>query len=382
MTPLTVVFLTRALVFGGAERQLVGLAVGLHRRGHRVMVLTYYDDGPLAPALAEAGVPHRSLGKRSRWDLLGPAWRAFRMVRARKPDVLHGYLVDANIAVSILRLARPRARVVAGIRGTLVDFSRYPLLIRLTFRAGVWFARASHLIISNSQSGAAQHVAAGYPEGRMRVIPNGIDTTVFRPDPSRRAAWRDAWGFGPADRLIGVIGRLAPMKDHPTFLRAAALLAASRPDVRFVCVGEGPVKYRTELQELARGLGLAHLLRWESAQTDVLGVYNALDLVTSSSASGEGFSNVIGEAMATGTLCVATDVGDARLIVGGAGIVVAPRDPAALADGLRRGLSLLESPERPDPRRRIEENFSVDRLVLTTEAVLAGLLISEGTADS
>jgi glycosyltransferase involved in cell wall biosynthesis len=164
------------------------------------------------------------------------------------------------------------------------------------------------------------------------------------------------------------------MKDHPTFLHAAAELARENPRVSFVCVGEGPPAYRQRLADLTRELGLEGRVRWLPAQGNIHRVYNALDLLTSSSSSGEGFSNVIAEAMACGTRCVVTDVGDSAQIVGDTGIVVRPGDPHALADGWRRALRALEMGNLPDPRERIEQRFGLERLVAETEAALASLL--------
>ncbi len=374
----SLVLLTRALVYGGAERQLVALAAGLHRKGHRVIVLTYYKGGGLAPVLEASGVPHASLDKRSRWDLVGPGLRARRILKQLDPDVIHGYLEDSNVAAAILRLWVPRARLVTSIRGTRLDFAHYPPIVRVMFWLGVWSARMADLTISNSHSGAADCVAAGYPKDRIQVIPNGIDTEFFRPDQSRRSALREAWECQPGDQLIGIVGRLAPMKDHPTFLRAAAQLAANHSNVRFVCVGDGPDAYRQHLMALAVELGLGSRVRWLPAQADVRGVYGALDLLTSSSSSGEGFSNVIGEAMACGTHCVVTDAGDSARIVGPTGIVVVRRDPEALADGWRRGLAAVAKDELPDPRERIKQEFSLDKLVMRTEVELGNLLDRSG----
>ena len=124
------------------------------------------------------------------------------------------------------------------------------------------------------------------------------------------------------------------MKDYPTFLEAAAIVAGRKQGMRFVSVGAGPPDYAARLREQARRLGLEGKMIWAGPRGDLPSIYNALDLLVSSSAFGEGFSNVLGEAMACGIPCIATDVGDAREILGEAGIVVSRRNPEALADGI------------------------------------------------
>lgn len=178
-------------------------------------------------------------------------------------------------------------------------------------------------------------------------------------------------------RLIGLVGRLDPMKGHPQFLRAAALLRRRHPALRFVCVGDGADDYRCALHQLAGELGLNDCLIWAGTRTDMPAVYNALDLAVSSSVWGEGLANMVGEAMACGVPCVVTEVGDAAWVVGDAGRVVPPGDPAALAEGLEEMLGRLE---RDGPalsqaaRRRVEEQLGVEALVRGTLAAIEAVL--------
>ena len=201
-------------------------------------------------------------------------------------------------------------------------------------------------------------------------IPNGIDTEWFRSDPEARQRIRTEWGLTESEKLIGLVGRLDPMKDHPTFLRAAAMLSQERGDVRFVCVGDGPTDYRRELSALGKELGLTQRLIWAGVREDIPAVYNALDIVTSSSSYGEGFPNVVGEAMACEVPCVATDVGDSAWIVGETGVVVSPKDPEALAAGWKTSLARHGSEMALEARLRVEENFSVERLIEQTERAI------------
>lgn len=373
MKRFSIVFLTRSLGYGGAERQLVALACGLHQRGHRVFVLTYYAAGPLGAALAEAGVPILALGKRHRWDLVGPLARAVRTLRQMRPDVLHGYLVDANVLATLLG-PLARARVVWGVRASALEFAGYPWLARVLFRLSRALAKRADLIIVNSQTGAADHIAAGYPRDRVQVVPNGIDTVRFRPDRDARERMRQVWGVDAGQRVIGLVGRLDPMKDHQTFLEAAQRLIPGHAEVRFVCIGDGDPEFRAKLLDTAGRLGVTERVRWILPDLDVGAVYNAIDLLTSSSAFGEGFSNVVGEAMACGVTCVVTDVGDSAIVVGDTRLVVPPRDPVALAEAWEAALSRIAAGGHSEPRQRIEREFNLDLLVTRTERALEDLL--------
>jgi len=210
----------------------------------------------------------------------------------------------------------------------------------------------------------------------MVVIQNGIDTTHFAPDLKAGLRLRASWQVPEGSILIGIVGRLDPIKDHPTFLRAAAILAGSRPDVRFVCIGGGPEEYARDLKNLAYDLGLRDKVIWPGFITkDMAAAYNALDLCSSSS-YGEGLSNAVAEAMACGVPCVVTDVGDSPLIVGDTGVVVPPKNPDALAAGWAAMIERLAGNPglRAAARKRIESKLSAETLVANVSKILLGLL--------
>ena len=369
-------FLIRALEQGGAERQLIELARHLDQRRFAVTVATFYAGGALHAELAGvAGVRLIALGKRGRWDVLPFLWRLWRLLRAERPAIVHGYMEGGNL-LGLLLGPLVGARVVWGLRASNMNLDDYDWAPRLTFWLGARCSRLADAIILNSEAGRRHHLAHGYSGAHMLVIPNGIDVERFRPDAAARARVRQAWHVAPDVPLIGLVGRLDPMKDHPTFLRAAALVAAQNPRARFVCVGDGPPAYRAQLAQLADTLGLGPRLIWAGARGDMPAVYNGLDLLASSSACGEGFANVLGEAMACALPVVATDVGDAAVIIGDPARVVAPGDPAALAGRLLGLLALAPAGRQAlgaAGRDRIVANYSIDRLADTTQAVLEGM---------
>ena len=365
---MKILFLTRSLDYGGAERQLVLLARGLHQRGHEVAVAVCYPGGPLQAELMDAAVPVLSLDKRGRWDNLSFLVRLIRTVARQQPDILHSYI--GNLMTVPVKPFFPTLKIVWSIRSSYIDFSRYDWLLRVSYALTCRLTRWTDLIISNSHAGQQVHVADGYPADRTIVIPNGIDTDRFSPNPAARERMRVQWGVGPDEALVGLVGRVDPMKDHETFLQAAVLLLQERKRVRFVCVGDGPSDYKAALHDRAQVLRLTDHLLWVGAQSQVADVYNALDLLVNCS-YGEGFSNVLGEAMACGIPCVATNVGDSGLVIGEFGELVPTKDPVALKTGMQRVLD--RTPCATEIRRRIVEHFSVENLVLVSERTLMAL---------
>lgn len=369
---MRVILLCRSLDVGGTERQLVVLAKGLHQQGHDVAVMVFYSNGGLEKELHESGIPVFDLRKSGRWDVLPFFVRAAHVVWKLKPNVIYGFLSTPNILTGLLKPISTRARVVWGVRASNVDLDRYDWLSRLSYRIECRLSRFADLIICNSRAGLEFAAAHGFPRGRMTVIPNGIDTERFKPDIAAREHMRAEWCVAKSELLIGLVARLDPMKDHPTFLRAAAMLAQERSDIRFVCVGDGSDPYKSELYRQASELGLDGRLIWAGVCHDMPAVYNALDIATSSSYS-EGLSNTIAEAMACGMLCVVTDVGDAKRLVGDTSYVVKPRNPGALASAWQVALKLegVQNARRGQKaRERIIEHFSLERFIEETAHVL------------
>jgi glycosyltransferase involved in cell wall biosynthesis len=162
------------------------------------------------------------------------------------------------------------------------------------------------------------------------------------------------------------------MKDHQTFVSAAAQVAAAHPEARFLIVGRGVSTREAGVLAAIDSVGLHDRAIVLEERHDIGDVFNAVDIACSSSAWGEGFSNAIGEAMACGVPCVVTDIGDSAAIVADTGMVVAPRDPSALAAAI---VALVASgPERrralgEGARRRVEERFSLATVVAQYEAL-------------
>lgn len=361
---MRVAFVIPHLELGGAQRQLVLLAEGLHRRGHDVRV--FLSDASSAGRSVGVPVEGATAGNRVRRLLaLAVAVRRFR------PDVVHGYLDAANLAVALIRPLVGRCAVVWGVRMSDLDRRRWSRTGRLVFRATRALARVPDLIVANSHAGRDHHVALGYPAARTVVVPNGIDADAFAPRPEEAAALRHRWEAADA-AVVGCLARFDPMKGHASLVRAAADVLRVRPDAVFVCVGPDPDGMLPGLRALAEESGVGSRFRWEPAADDAAGVLSAFDVCCLPSLDGEGFPNVVAEAMACGTPCVVTDVGDAADIVDDLGAVVRPDDPEALAAALVA--TLERHPPAEDLRRWVVERFGADRLVGRTAELLSDLL--------
>src|SRR5262245_56352612 len=295
---MKVLFFIRSLDVGGSQRQLVMLADGLVQRRHDAVIAVFYTGGGIDVARQQTAARVLPLGKSGRWDVIGPLSRLRRLLLMERPDVVYAFQPTQAALAAVLLPRRLPTRLVFGVRAAGMELDRYDSLSALTYRLEVWLSRRAHLVIANAHAGRADAIKRGMAADRIAVVPNGIDSETMRPDPAAGRAQRRIWGIADDTFVVGCVARLDPMKDHANYLRAAAEFARDHPEARFVCVGDGPPKYRDELEALARSLGLEDRLLWAGESGNVIAAYNAFDIATLPSAFGEGFPNVVGEAMA------------------------------------------------------------------------------------
>jgi glycosyltransferase involved in cell wall biosynthesis len=375
---MRILFLSRTLNVGGAERQLVALARGLRRKGHHVAVAVFYEGGAFEDELRSDGIRVHDLHKRGRWDLSFLA-ELVRCVRAERPAVLHSYH-GANAFAAAVKAVSPSVKVVWGVRTAMTDRSAYDWVTRAAPLLDRLASSLADAVIANSNAARRNVVAKGVNGDKIAVVPNGIDCERFRPDPAGGERLRREWGVPGSAALVGLVARLDPVKNHSLFLHAASRVAADRDDVHFVCVGGGASEYRRRLEQLGVELGLGGRLTWTGELEATSAVYGALDAVVLSSDS-ESFPNVVAEAMACGRPVVVTDAGDTRLVVGSAGIVAPRGDPAGLARGILDVLQRTRASQDEasgTARDRILRHFSLQAMVDRTEVVLEQVV--EGAA--
>ena len=246
---MRVLFVIRELHAGGGQRQLANLASGLAEAGHKVTVATFYG-GHFYEDLIKQNVRLILIGKKYRWDVLPFLARLADLIRHERPDVLHSYM-SANVIASLLKPMFSGLPIVWGVRSSRMDLKRYDRLARVAGVLSRWCSRSADLIIVNSRAGYADCVADGYPRNRTVVVPNGIDTSYFRPDRPAGRKVRAELALSDSEYVIGCVARLDPMKGHDIFLKAASVFLLRHPFVRFVCVGDGPDAYRAKLVNMA-----------------------------------------------------------------------------------------------------------------------------------
>jgi glycosyltransferase involved in cell wall biosynthesis len=233
-------------------------------------------------------------------------------------------------------------------------------------------------VVYNSEVSYWQHVKFGFAADNAEIISNGFDTDAFRPNGDEKAAVRGELNIGNHSCVIGFVARDHPMKDLPTFVCAVRKILRKHGHVVVVVAGRGLDVSNRPLMELSgdRELGDRVICLGEYDKVEKL--MRAFDVMVLSSAWGEGFPNVIGEAMATGVPCVATNVGECRTIIGKTGLVVEPQNPEQMAAAVSTLVNLDEGERKilgAAARQRIVEHYSLNKIVEKYQRLYQSLLV-------
>lgn len=345
---------------GGAETNMAQLVVRMDRRHFRNTVIVLTARGPLAEPIDAAGISIHYLNMRRGFPNPLGLLRLVLLLRKLQPDVIQTWLYHADLLGLIAAGLAGNPPVAWNLRCSNMDFSQYGPLTRWTVKILSKFSGLPKAVVSNSQSGLQQHTVLGYRPRRWELIPNGFDCEHLHPDTEARRRLCREFGFEESTILIGHVARFDPMKDHKGFLSAARRILDARPEARFIVVG----KNTERLSDLVAARNLTAATRLLGERGDMATLMPGFDLLCLSSAFGEGFPTVLGEAMACGVPCLSTDVGDAAKIIGDCGRIVPASDPAALAQAVIEmiGSGQLDELGRAS-RQRIADLYSMPRIV-------------------
>jgi glycosyltransferase involved in cell wall biosynthesis len=361
---LHVVHVITGLQTGGAEMMLYKLLSETSEdQNVESRVVSLMPDGPIGDRIRELGVPVTTLDMPRgtlTWDGL---YRLFQLLRREQPDVVQTWMYHADLIGGIMAWMAGVDHIVWNIRSSTLDADRDKQTTIWTAKLCVWLSPwLPDRIVTCAREAGRVHAELGYDASKMVVVPNGFDTEQYRPDEQRRAQIRDELNLQD-EAVVGLVARYHPQKDHRTFIRAAALLAEQIPNVHFVLCGTDVNWDNNELVGWIEEHELLDSFSLLGRRDDIASVMTAFDVAVLSSATGEAFPNVVGEAMACGVPCVVTRVGDSAEIIGNTGIAVPTESPEVLAEGCEEILSL--SAERREQlgqraRDRVENHYSLE----------------------
>jgi glycosyltransferase involved in cell wall biosynthesis len=345
---------------GGLERMVIDLVGAQRAAGHRCRVACLFEPGTLAHELQSQGIEVYACRKRSGFDP-GAIARLRAWLRAVPGVVVHTHNASAHYHTVAASLGLPIARVIN---------TRHGMGAARPASRGEWLYRRAmvrtDVVAAVCEAARARFSQQGVrPRRRLLAVPNGIRVEDFScASAERRAALRNVLDLATGMRIIGTVGRLNPVKDQTTLLRAFARVHAEFADTALVLVGDGPLRAMLEAQSVALGLGDA--VRFLGDRGDVRQLLQAFDMFALTSLS-EGYSMALLEACASGLPIVATDVGGNREIVvdGRNGLMVVPADEEAFAGAIT---ALLREPGRAAQMGQAGRDWALREASISTMA--------------
>ncbi len=370
---LRVLHVTTGLATGGAERVLFGLLRGGLAATHETSVLSLTDLGTYGQRIQDLGVTVSALGLSGVTDALPALWQLRKYVSHLRPDLIQGWMYHGNFAAWLtLQGFVPRhCALVWNIRHSLYGLGNEKPLSRWVIRGNRLVSSRTDLVIYNSYVSRKLHEDFGFASACSRVVPNGFDLDEFKPSLHTKQHIRGELGIPDDAFVVGHIARFHPMKDHSNFLRAVTQVIRNHSNVFAILIGKN-IDWNNEMILREIPPDLEKNVRLLGERRDIPDILRALDMLCLSSAWGEAFPNVLGEAMATGVPCIATDVGDSSIIIGDTGFTVPPCNLDALASAIESFIT-LPSQTRISlgraARARIEANYSLPKSVAHYEAL-------------
>lgn len=338
MEPLKVLHIIGGGEFGGAERHILNLSGAIDFEAVEITVCCLFND-PFVGIASSAGIKSLAFPMRHKCDF-GIVGKLAALIRNNGFDLVHTHGVRANLLGRLAARQAGKRKVITTVHSLLEK--DYPGFFNCL--ANNWAERLTRSLtdhfITVSRELKEKLVSQGVPEDKVTVIYNGIVTEEFSPNRETGKA-RKKLDLDATTPLVGIVARLHPVKGHLFFLEAAREVLLQRPDVRFLVIGDGPL--RPVLEDLAEQLGIAGQVIFTGFVEDVPSVMADLNLLAISSLW-EGFGLTAVEAMALGVPVVSSEAGGLPEVIrhGETGLLVPPANSTALAKGI---IWMLDHPE-------------------------------------
>lgn len=336
---MKIVHIIIGLNVGGAELMLQRLVLNSTKKGkfnHYVISLT--DLGVIGPKLQAEGIKVYSLGIKSLSSLPLTFFKLKRIIKEIEPDVVQTWMYHSDLIGGLAAKSLGIENVIWGIRNTELNtkknFSRQAIL---NICAKLSYSIPSQIACVANTAMYTHIKQGGYDASKMLVIPNGFDINKFKPNEIQRFELRDKLNIKSDELVIGNIGRFDPVKNHKNFIKACISLLQKGYNFKVLLAGRDVDLNNPEISKLFKKNKLSKYFLFLGEIDDTPSFYNTIDVFCLCSYT-EGFPNVLGEAMATGKVCLATDAGDAWVVIADKGFRIDSTSFADIAIALERNI--------------------------------------------
>ncbi len=376
MKRIKVFFIITGLNQGGAEAMLFKLLANINREKFECAVISLGDMGVHGENIVSLGFPVFTLGMRPRQFSLFKIFFYLKIVRNFKPDFIQGWMYHANLFAILAKIISPSAKVFFNIRCSLNHSLKWYSKSWAVVKLNAFFSHFVAKVINNSQVSSDQHKTIGFSKKNGVLIANGFEINGFKPNSEIYKNFRLDHHLDLNTKIVGNVSRYHPMKNHLGILFTFHKIKAQYPDKLILVLGGREIDSNNDkLAAAIKDLGLQEdcILMGSVKSCQIM---PAFDVYLSSSSYGEGFPNVLGEAMLCGVPCVATDVGDCKQLMGGLGAVAAPGDYDLLAKHCLEKLD-ISNEERVRIRQHVIDHYSIEKIVDQYQNLYAEILNRE-----
>lgn len=297
-----------------------------------------------------------------------------KLLKYLKPDLIQTWLIHGDLIGGLAAKFSNIKNIFWNVRYSKLEFEKDNLINIFLIRILAIFSYIiPKKIIVVSKSAKKNCLDLGYSKKKLILISNGYDLSLFKCNLEKRISFRKKLNLSKNIFVIGNVARFAKMKDHFTLIKALSLIQLK--NIRFLCIliGSGVDKSNLELLNKIKKLKLTKNIKLLGKNDDIPQVMNGIDIYIQSSKYGEGFPNVVAEAMACKVPCIVTNSGDAPLIVGRTGWVIPPNNPKKLAKAIMSAISKKNTKKwvemRKSSRERIKKNFHIDRMIMNYKKI-------------
>lgn len=374
---MKILHISTSLIDGGAEATL--FRVIQHDQTNQHLVISLMDLGKYGSKLQAMDIEVYCLNMPRGKITFNGLVKLWQLLKTLQPDVIQTWMYHANLIGGVVARLCGIKRIIWGIRQGNFSNTKTKALTLIIIRFSALFSYfIPSKIVCCAQSAISAHQALGYCKNRFQLIPNGYDLEKLNSKKGVAQRLHAEWNIPVGVPVIGMVARFDPQKDHLNLISALSLLKQQEIAFHCVLIGAEINSDNALLCSWIKAKELMTNITLLGQHEDIAAVMSALDLHVLSSAYGEAFPNVLAEAMACGTPCVATNVGDAGFILGNNGWIIPPEDSTALANGIAIALQIKANTPgswqalQIAARQHIVEQFSIAKMIAAYNLVWQG----------